>query len=74
MTAITFGVHQCTVSKTLSEVCNVINEIFGPKYLFLPRNTEEMREIVSKSELKFRIPKEFGSISGTQCSFRETIN
>ena len=74
MTAITFGVHQCTVSKTLSEVCNVINEIFGPKYLFLPRNTEEMREIVSKSELKFRIPQEFGCIYGTQCFFRETIN
>ena len=48
MTANTFGVHQCTISKTLSEVYKVINRTLGPKYLYLQRNAEEMREIVSK--------------------------
>ena len=46
MTAKTFGLHQCTVSKTLSEVCMAINEVLGPKHLYLPRNTEEMRDSV----------------------------
>ena len=48
MTANTFGVNQCTISKTLSEVCKVINRTLDPKYLYLQRNAEEMREIVSK--------------------------
>ena len=64
MTANTFGVHQCTVSKTLSEVCKAINEILVPKHLYLPRNIEEMREIVSKFEVKLRILKVFGCIDG----------
>ena len=41
-----FGVYQCTVSKRLPKVCKAINEILGPKYLYLPRNTEEIREMV----------------------------
>ena len=52
-----FGLHPCTVSKTLSKVC--------PKYLYFPRNTEEMREIVSKFEVKFRILQVFCCIDGT---------
>ena len=48
MNAHTFGVYQCTFLKTLSEVFQALNEILSPKYLYLPRNTEEMREIVSK--------------------------
>ena len=41
-----FRVYQCTVSKRLPEVCKAVNEILGPKYLYLPRNTEEIREMV----------------------------
>ena len=47
MAANTIGVHQCAVSKTLPEVCKAINEVAGTKYLYLTRNTEEMREIKS---------------------------
>ena len=65
MTASTFGVHQWTILKTLSEVCKAINGMLGSKYLYLPRNTEEMRETVSKFEVKFGIPHAFGCIDGT---------
>lgn len=45
MTASSFGVHQCTVSKMLSEACKAINEILDPKYFYIPRNTEDVRQI-----------------------------
>ena len=53
MTANTFGVHQCTVSKTIVEVCTAINTHLGPKYLHLPNDVDEMRRKVSEFELKF---------------------
>ena len=31
----------CIFSKTLSEVCKAVNEILGPRYLYLPRHIEE---------------------------------
>ena len=52
-TANTFGLYQCTVSKTLTEVCDTINKLVGPDYPFLPRNEEEVGKVVSKFELKF---------------------
>ena len=33
MTANTFGIHQCTVSKTIIEVCETNNAILVPDYL-----------------------------------------
>ena len=38
MIANVFGVHQCTVSKTLVSVCEAINEILGPQLIKLPQN------------------------------------
>ena len=38
--------------KMLSDIFKAINEILDPNYLYLPRNTEEIREIVSKFESK----------------------
>ena len=32
MTANTFGLHQCTASKTINEVCDVLNNEVGPEY------------------------------------------
>ena len=65
MTANTFGIHQCTVSKTIVEVCKAINAILGPDYLHLPRSGNDMRKIASEFELKFGIPQAFGCIDGT---------
>ena len=36
MTANTFGIHQCTVSKVVLEVCNAIAKHLGPEYIHLP--------------------------------------
>ena len=63
MTANTFRVHQRTVSKILFEVCKAINEILGPKYLYLPRNTEKMREILQA----------LGCIDGTRVPLKRPL-
>ena len=39
--------------------------ILGPKYLHLPRNTEEMRRKVSEFEIKFGMTQAYGCIDGT---------
>ena len=42
MTANTFGIHQCTVSKVILEFCNAMATHLGPTYLHLPRTLDEM--------------------------------
>ena len=44
MTANTFRIHQCTVSKAIVEVCKAINAILGPDYLYLPRSENDLRK------------------------------
>ena len=61
----TFGIHQCTVTKTIMEVCTAINTLLGPAYIHLPRNKEEMRNITSQFALKFGMTQAFGCIDGT---------
>ena len=53
MTANIFGIHQCTASKTIVEVCKAINAILGPDFLHLPRSENHIRKIASEFELKF---------------------
>ena len=65
MTANAFGVHQCTVSKIIMQVCHVICERLGPVYLFLPRTREEMNRKVSEFELRYGMIQAFGCIDGT---------
>ena len=65
MTANTFGIHQCTVSKIIMEVCTAISTHLGPTYLRLPQDLEEMRRKVSEFELKFGMTQAFGCIDGT---------
>ena len=56
MTANTFGIHQCTVFKTIVEV---------NAYLHLPRSEDDMRKKASEFELKFGMPQAFVCIDGT---------
>ena len=60
MTANTFGIHQCTVSKTIVEVCKANNVILDLDYLHLPRSENDMRRIASEFELDFGMPQAFG--------------
>ena len=57
----------------MSEVCTAINEILGPKYLYLPRKKEEMKEMVLKFEVKFGILQEFGYIDGTHVPLKKPL-
>ena len=59
MTANTFGIHQCTLSKTIVEVCKAINPILSLDYLHLPRSENGMRKIALEFELKFGMPQGF---------------
>ena len=73
MTANTFGIHQCTVSKTVYCVCSAICINLGPKYLHLPRDKEERRQKVSEFELKFGMIQAFGCINGTHIPIKRPI-
>ena len=73
MTANTFGIHQCTVSKTLKIVCKAINNVVGPKYLYLPKNKEDMRKLASEFEIKFGMVQAFGCIDGTHIQLKRPI-
>ena len=73
MTANTFGIHQCTVSRTIVEVCKAINAILGPDYLYLPRSENNTRKIASEFELKFGMPQVFGCTDGTHIHIKRPI-
>ena len=62
MTANTFGVHKCTVSKVLVEVCTSITDHLASNYIKLPSTIDEK---VSEFELKYGMAQAFGCIHGT---------
>jgi hypothetical protein len=73
MTANVFGIHQCTVSKTVKVVCDAINNIVGPLYLHLPKNKEDMTKLASQFEVKFGMIQAFGCIDGTHVQIKRPI-
>ena len=73
MTANTFGIHQCTVSKIIMEVSNAINPIMGPQFLHLPKSVNDMQETVSEFEQEFGIIQAFGCIDGTHVEIKRPI-
>ncbi len=48
MSANTFGIALSTVQNILFEVCRKISTILGPKYIKLPKDTEEMKRKVAE--------------------------
>ena len=73
MTANTFGIHQCTVSKTLREVCSAVSKHLSPEYLHLPSTKEEMYSKVAEFETKFGMVQAFGCIDGTHIPIRRPV-
>ncbi|XP_057293071.1 putative nuclease HARBI1 [Hydractinia symbiolongicarpus] len=65
MTANSFGIHQCTVSKVVKEVCAAITMHLTPKLIKLPETSEEMYKKASEFELKYGMVQAFGCIDGT---------
>ncbi len=70
MTANTFGIHQCTVSKVILQFCNAVTTHLGPKYLHLPRTVDEMQTTVAEFETKFGMTQAFGCVDGTYVPIR----
>ncbi|XP_028416187.1 putative nuclease HARBI1 [Dendronephthya gigantea] len=70
MTANTFGIHQCTVSKIVLQVCRAISTHLCPKYIHLPRTEDEMRVKVAEFETKFGMLHAMGCIDGTHVPIR----
>ena len=73
MTANTFGIHQCTVSKVILQFCNAVTTHLGPKYLHLPRTVDEMQTTVAEFETKFGMTQAFGCVDGTHVPIRRPI-
>ena len=63
-TANTFGIAINTASVVIGEVCKTISTNLRLKYIYLPRDCEEMKIIVSELEAKFRMIQAMGSIDG----------
>ena len=67
MTANSFEIHQCTVSKTMRTGCEELKNVPGLKYLHLIKATIEMQNKVSEFEGKF------GCIDGTHISLKRPL-
>ena len=65
MTANVFGVASNTVGTVVFEVCQAICKHLGKKYLYLPKDKEQMMKKVSEFESKYGMVQAFGCIDGT---------
>ena len=65
MTANTFGIHQCALSKVVKEKCIVIVTYMVLKLIKLPISQDEMLPKISEFEAKFGMTQAFGCIDGT---------
>ena len=65
MTANTFGIHQTTVSKIVFDICDAITRKLGPRFLYMPRTEDEVKQKATCMEMKFGMPQALGSIDGT---------
>ena len=50
MTASTFGIHQCTLTKVVQEICSAIVTYMVPKLIKLPNSQDEMLSKISDFE------------------------
>ena len=73
MTANTFGIHQCTVSKVIHEVCSALRNKLGAQYIYLPKTVPEMERKVAQCELKFGMIQGFGYIDGTHIPIKTPL-
>lgn len=73
MTANTFGVALCTVSRHVVQVSYAIAKHLGPKYIHLPMSKDEMRQKSAEFEAKFGMPQAFGCIDGTHVRIKRPV-
>ena len=73
MTCNSFGISLPCLSKTVRSVCSAINTALGPEILRLPRDTNEMTNLISMFENRFGFPQAFGCLDGTHIPIRQPI-
>ena len=55
----------CLSRLTTKVVCATIILVMGPEYLKLPKNVDEIKDLVSRFENRFGFPQAFGCLDGT---------
>ena len=60
-----FGTATNNASAVINEVCNSIVLYVRPKYLHLPKTSQEIKEKISEFETKFGLIQAFGCIDGS---------
>ena len=71
MTANAFGIAFCTVSVIVRKVCDVIARVLGPKYIKLPSNDQQMKDLVKGMEEKYGFPQTFECVDGTHIAINQ---
>ncbi|KAL7296734.1 hypothetical protein TKK_0010147 [Trichogramma kaykai] len=67
-----YNVGESTMYKLIPEVCRIINEVLGPKYMKFPSSTDFRRIAEEFDELSF--PHCIGAIDGRHCPVRAPEN
>ena len=70
LTANTFGFSPCTVSKYVRIITHTISSKLANKYIRMPETTLEMKNLVSRFEVKFGMPQASGCIDGTHIKIK----
>ena len=73
MTANTFGITVNTASVIIGEVYKAISKNLGPKYVYMPRDCDEVQEKVSKFVAKFGMIHAMGCIDGTHIPIKKPL-
>ena len=70
LTANTFGFSPCTVFKYVRIITHTISSKLANKYIRMPETTLEMKNLVSRFEVKFGMPQASGCIDGTHIKIK----
>lgn len=65
MTANTFGVSVCTVTRIIRQVCQAIKDNLSTKYISLPQDIPAMEKIMAGWEQKTGFPMVLGAVDST---------
>ena len=65
MIAYSFEVAICTFSVVISDASEAISKYMRPKFIYLPKNKDEVRVKAGEFEAKFAMKQAFGCIDRT---------
>ena len=71
MTCNSFGVSLPCLSRTAKAVYASINAVLGPEYSRLPKDVNEMKEMMGRFENRFGFPQAFDCLDGTHIPIKQ---